>query len=52
MTNDPDHFNQALYEKVLRSELFSTYQNAFRCATGLPLRFIRTDAGIEYLCEQ
>lgn len=52
MTNDPDHFTQALYEKVLRSELFSTYQNAFRCATGLPLRFIRNDAGIEYLCEQ
>lgn len=52
MTSDPDHFNQALYEKVLRSELFITYQNAFRSATGLPLRFLRTDFGIEFLCEQ
>ena len=52
MTNDPDHFNQALYEKVLSSELFTTYQNAFRCATGLPLRFVCVDAGIDYLCEQ
>jgi len=52
MTNDPDHFNQALYDKVLGSELFTTYQNAFRCATGLPLRFLRVDTGIEYLCQQ
>jgi len=52
MTNDPDHFNQALYEKVLGSELLTTYQNAFRCATGLPLRFVRLDVGIDYLCEQ
>jgi len=52
MTNDPDHFTQALYEKVLGSELFTTYQNAFRCATGLPMRFVRVDSGIRHLCEQ
>ncbi|MFD2255315.1 PocR ligand-binding domain-containing protein [Luteolibacter algae] len=52
MTSDPDHFNHALQEKVLKSELFTTYQNAFRCATGLPLRFVHADADISYLCEQ
>lgn len=52
MTSDPDHFNQALYDKVLHCELFTTYQNAFRSATGLPLRFLRLDTGIEFLCEQ
>lgn len=52
MTNDPDHFKHALYDKVLCSELFVTYQNAFRCATGLPLRLIRDDSGIDFLCEQ
>jgi len=52
MTSDPDHFNQALYEKLLHSELFITYQDAFRCATGLPLRLIKPDADISFLCEQ
>lgn len=52
MTSDPDHFNQALFEKLLHSELFVTYQDAFRCATGLPLRLIRPDADIGFLCEQ
>ncbi len=52
MTNDPDHFNQALFEKLLHCELFVTYQHAFRCATGLPLRLVRPDAGIRFLCEQ
>jgi len=52
MTSDPDHFNQALYEKLLQSELFTTYQNAFRSATGLPLRFVRPDATMDHLCEQ
>lgn len=52
MTSDPDHFLQSLFDKLLHCELFTTYQNAFRCATGLPLRLIRPDAGIEFLCEQ
>ncbi len=51
MTNDPDHFNQALYDKLLHSELFVTYQNAFRCATGLPLRLIKPDADISLVCD-
>jgi AraC-like DNA-binding protein/ligand-binding sensor protein len=51
MTSDPDHFNQALYEKVLHCELFTTYQHAFRSATGLPLRFLKMDSGIEAACE-
>jgi AraC-like DNA-binding protein/ligand-binding sensor protein len=51
MTNDPDHFNQALYDKLLHSELFVTYQNAFRCATGLPLRLIKPDDDIARICE-
>ncbi len=51
MTSDPDHFNQALYDKVLDCELFKTYQHAFRNATGLPLRFLRIDAEIPSACE-
>ncbi|MEY4243685.1 MAG: hypothetical protein RLZZ245_1270, partial [Verrucomicrobiota bacterium] len=30
MTNDPNHFEQNLFEKLLNSELLITYQNAFR----------------------
>lgn len=52
MTSDPDHFNQALFEKVLHSELFTTYESAFRCATGLPLRFVRPDQNSLVLCQQ
>ncbi len=52
MTSDPDHFNQALFDKLRHCELFVTYQNAFRCATGLPLRLIRADQTAAYLCGQ
>jgi AraC-like DNA-binding protein/ligand-binding sensor protein len=31
---------QSLYEKLLTSALFATYQDAFRSATGLPLRLV------------
>ncbi len=51
MTSDPEHFNHALYEKLLGSELLKTYQDAFRCATGLPLRFLPVDAGLSSVCE-
>ncbi|MFK7850645.1 MAG: helix-turn-helix domain-containing protein [Akkermansiaceae bacterium] len=50
MINDPEQFKKAMHEKVLGSELFTTYQNAFRCATGLPLRFVDPDSGIEDTC--
>ena len=43
MTNDPNHFEQNLFEKLLNSELLITYQNAFRSATGLPLRLVSSD---------
>ncbi len=35
-------------EKLRHSELFETYQNAFRCATGLPLRLV--GANVEEWC--
>ncbi len=50
MTDDPDHFYEALYEKVLHSELFLTYQHAFRSATGLPLHLVRLDTEVRELC--
>jgi AraC-like DNA-binding protein/ligand-binding sensor protein len=50
MTSDPEHFNHALYEKLLSSELLKTYQSAFRCATGLPLRFVPVEAGLSAVC--
>jgi AraC-like DNA-binding protein/ligand-binding sensor protein len=50
MTSDPDHFNQALHDKVLHCELFTTYQHAFRSATGLPLRFLRMNTEIDPAC--
>lgn len=40
MINSPTHFERNLFEKLLHSELFKTYQNAFRTATGLPLRLV------------
>lgn len=45
MTQDPNQFEHNLFEKLLRSELFVTYQNAFRSATGLPLRLVDNDTG-------
>ncbi|MFT4177504.1 MAG: helix-turn-helix domain-containing protein [Luteolibacter sp.] len=36
----PSDYDQVLYEKLRHSELFATYQDAFRAATGLPLRLV------------
>jgi AraC-like DNA-binding protein/ligand-binding sensor protein len=52
MTNDPNHFEQNLFEKLLHSELLLTYQSAFRCATGLPLRWVGSDSQNWCLDEQ
>ena len=52
MTHDPNEFEHALFEKLRRSELFVTYQNAFRSATGLPLRLVDNDTGAWCLDEE
>lgn len=52
MTHDPNVFEHALFEKLRRSELFVTYQNAFRSATGLPLRLVDNDTGAWCLDEE
>ena len=36
-------FEQELYEKLRNSPLFATYRDAYREATGLPLRAVRAD---------
>ena len=45
MTSPDQNFESSLYEKLHRSELFISYQNAFRNATGLPLRLVSSDTG-------
>lgn len=45
MTPDEYPFENSLFEKLRASELFVTYQNAFRSATGLPLRLVDNDTG-------
>lgn len=40
MTQNQTDYDQALFEKLKHTELFATYQDAFRSATGLPLRFV------------
>jgi AraC-like DNA-binding protein len=45
MNQETDQFEHTLFEKLRRSELFVTYQNAFRSATGLPLRLVDNDTG-------
>lgn len=44
MTNTPlPTFEKVVFERLRSSEEFSVYENAFRLATGLPLRFMRMD---------
>lgn len=40
MPTDETAYESALFAKLRGSELFITYQDAFRSATGLPLRFV------------
>lgn len=50
MTHNTDHFIETLFGKLLQSELLCTYQEAFRCATGLPLKLVRPDATPAEIC--
>ncbi len=52
MKIDSENFRKTIYGRVLDSELLVTYQNAFRCATGLPLRFLDADASLASSCNQ
>jgi len=52
MTDQTDQFIEVLFGKLLNSELLITYQQAFRCATGLPLKFAKPNADVRELCSQ
>lgn len=43
MSSHPKQYEQTLYERLFHSELYATYQDAFRSATGLPLRLVGSD---------
>lgn len=43
MLRETSDYDQTLFEKLLHSELFETYRQAFRVATGLPLRLVGPD---------
>lgn len=52
MGQNPETFNEALFDKLNESELFKTYQCAYRCATGLPLRLVRPESSVvDLLCQ-
>jgi AraC-like DNA-binding protein len=51
MSCNPEAFHQALFDKVLHSNLFTTYRDAFRTATGLPLLLLTPESGISALCQ-
>lgn len=48
MPREPSDYDQTHFEKLRQSGLFETYQNAFRSATGLPLRLV--GANIDEWC--
>jgi AraC-like DNA-binding protein len=47
MSEGTDTFNEVLFGKFLQSELLSTCQQVFRCATGLPVKFLRRDSDLQ-----
>lgn len=50
---NPESFNESLFDKIADSELFITYQTAYRCATGLPLRLVKPDSSVsDLLCQE
>jgi len=53
MGQNHDDFTGSLFDKLQESELFKTYQSAFRCATGLPLRLVKPEATVsQVLCQE
>lgn len=52
MSSDLKNYEQSLFENLFHSELFATYQDAFRCATGLPLRLVSSNVEEWCLDEQ
>lgn len=43
MTHSPSALEADVFKKLSTSGMFSQYEDAFRCATGLPLRIVRWD---------
>jgi ligand-binding sensor protein len=43
MSQASKQFEATLHERLKQSDLFRVYQNAFRTATGLPLRLVGAD---------
>lgn len=52
MSSDTERFQKSIFGKVSECDLLVTYQSAFRCATGLPLKFVEVDADIAAVCQQ
>lgn len=53
MGQNPESFNDSLFDRLNESELFKTYQAAYRCATGLPLRLVRPETSVsDLLCQE
>ncbi len=48
MSSESSDYDHTLFERLRRSDLFETYQDAFRSATGLPLRLV--GANVEEWC--
>jgi len=40
----PSRFENTVYERILNSDRYKAYQDAFRVATGLPLRLVSSDS--------
>lgn len=52
MSSDTERFQKSLFGKVSECHLLTTYQNAFRCATGLPLVIVDVNADLKDVCRQ
>jgi AraC-like DNA-binding protein/ligand-binding sensor protein len=50
MNYGTETFNDTLFEKLFQSELLTTYQEAFRCATGLPLKLVKPNTLPHEIC--
>lgn len=52
LNNSHKSFQHSLFERLLHSDRFTVYQEAFRAATGLPLRLVGADADTWCLDDQ